>query len=178
MENNPYAPPGAVVDDITPVQASAQKPFFAVTTTKLLVMSLCTLGLYEIYWFYRQWKSLKERERLDVQPFWRAIFTLFFCYSLFGKVRLYGERVHLPQPLAAGALATGWILVSLFSGSDSLWWLSLATVLFLVPVQAHANQINEEFEPGHDRNGHFTAWNWVAVVVGGLMLALSVLDTL
>jgi hypothetical protein len=29
-----------------------QTPFFAVSVTKLVVLSFCTLGLYQIYWFF------------------------------------------------------------------------------------------------------------------------------
>lgn len=32
----------------------ASSPYFSVSVRKLVVMSLCTFGLYDLYWFYQQ----------------------------------------------------------------------------------------------------------------------------
>ena len=36
--------------------------YFPVSNTKLVLLSVCTLGLYEFYWFYKNWALVKERE--------------------------------------------------------------------------------------------------------------------
>jgi hypothetical protein len=46
-----------------------------------------------------------------------------------------------------------------------------------VPVQQQINRINEHVAPGHDLNKHFTAWNIVAVVVGGSVFVLALVVT-
>ncbi len=63
MDPNPYAPPESVVADIpVPAAATGDTPiFFPASRTKLLVMSLCTFGLYEYYWFYKNWKLVRDR---------------------------------------------------------------------------------------------------------------------
>jgi hypothetical protein len=178
MSANPYAPPEAPVADVQPAHTHGEPPFFAVSVTKLVVMSICTLSLYELYWFYRQWKSISARGE-DVSPFWRAFFAVFFCYPCFKKIRQHGERLNLPDTLSAGALATGWIVASLmWRLPDPFWWISMATLLFLIPVQSHVNRINEAEAIDFDRNDRFTGWNWVAIVLGGLMLILSVIGTI
>src|SRR5258708_1698326 len=45
--------------------------FFSVSLLKLLVMSTVTLGLYDLYWFYKNWTFVKERTARDISPFWR-----------------------------------------------------------------------------------------------------------
>ena len=70
--------------------------FFPVSPLKLIVLSVCTFGFYEFYWFYRNWCLIKEREdslsmrigfrSLNMWPFWRALFSVLFCYSCFGNV--------------------------------------------------------------------------------------------
>src|SRR5262245_18132559 len=47
MSGNPYAPPTAVVADVTPgLDTSVETPFFAVSPLKLAIMSICTLNFY------------------------------------------------------------------------------------------------------------------------------------
>ena len=39
-----------------------QPRYYPVSTTKLVVLSILTGGLYEIYWFYKNWKWIKQRD--------------------------------------------------------------------------------------------------------------------
>ena len=89
MEHNPFAPPTAVVKDV-PARRGAATPYLAVSLLKLAVLSICTLTLYELYWFYRQWRSVKAGEGGGISPFWRAFFAVIFCYALFRRVRESG----------------------------------------------------------------------------------------
>jgi hypothetical protein len=177
MDTNPYAPPKAVVADISePVEPSTAPPLFAVSLLKLTVMSLCTGGIYEIYWFYRNWKLIGEREKSNIYPFWRAFFRVIFCYSCFARIRDIGKTTGLAKPLPAGGLATGWIVVTIsWKLPDPYWWITYLAVAFLLPVQAHVNAINKIAAPEHDPNARFTVWNWLAIVAGGSLLVLAII---
>src|SRR5262245_38387740 len=89
MNRNPYAPPTAAVADVLPPDAERELPFFAVSITKFVVMSICTFSIYEVYWFYKNWRRIMDRENLHIFPFTRAIFAVFFCYQCFSYVRNY-----------------------------------------------------------------------------------------
>jgi hypothetical protein len=67
--------------------ASNQAPCFPVSLLKLTVMSICTFGIYEAYWFYKNWNLIKQRRRSNIAPFWRAFFAYFFCYQCFDEIR-------------------------------------------------------------------------------------------
>jgi hypothetical protein len=56
----------------TPPIPDGQPIFFPVSPLKLVVMSTVTFGIYELYWFYQNWKLVKHRTRRDIMPFWRA----------------------------------------------------------------------------------------------------------
>lgn len=181
---NPYAPPQSPVDDVagpeSPSLPGGSEPaFFAVSIAKLVVLSICTLGLYELYWYYRNWRLIKAREKTNILPFWRAFFGYFFCYPFFVRV-----RDHLrPRPgdakLAAGLLATCWIVTSLmWRLKDPYWLVSTLSFVFLIPVQLAVNHINEVVAPGHDRNSTFSAWNWMAIFLGGVLFLAAVIGTL
>src|SRR5262245_22041834 len=72
--------PGAGPGPSSP--APSGPAWFAVGTAKLVVMSVATLGLYQIYWFYQQWKRVRDGGE-DVWPLPRAIFGVLFSYPLF-----------------------------------------------------------------------------------------------
>lgn len=151
-------------------------PFFAVSVTKFIVMTVGTLGFYELYWFYRNWKRIKEREATAIRPSWRAIFAIFFIDSLFTRVRDFKHPVNeRANALPAGPLATGWIILTLLAWLPDPWgYLPLLAFLLIVPVQIRVNLINAAVAPDHDPNSQFTASNWLAIVLCGVLFALGV----
>jgi hypothetical protein len=178
MDTSPYAPPKAVVADVAPPASadSGSVAFFPVSRTKLLVLSFCTLGLYQYYWFYKNWKIIGARTGEDFWPVPRALFAIFFCYSLFDRVRKHESGS--ASALSAGALATAWIVVTLlYKLPDPYWLIAFLNVFILLPVQDQMNAVNDSAAPKHDPNGRFTAWNWVAVAVGGPFFLMAVVAT-
>jgi len=161
------------------LSASDSKPiYFPVSLTKFVVMHFCTVGLYQVYWFYENWKLILEREQSDASPFWRTSFMFIYCYALFEKVRSSAASLKMGHSISVQVLATGWILLStLWILPDPYGLVALLSILFLIPVQQAANRINESLVPGHDRNERFTAWNKVAVVIGGLLFILVIIGS-
>jgi hypothetical protein len=173
MEDNLYAPPKAVVADVVSIKNDAALHFFSTSPLKLVVLSICTLGIYQIYWFYKHWVLIKERSEPDIVPWARAFFGFFWCYSCFEFIRNDERDLHVEPTLLAGPLATGWIVVSLaWRLPDPYWLIAYLAPLLLVPVQQHVNHINELVAPDHDKNAGFSGWNWLVVAVGGIFLAL------
>ena len=118
--------------------------FFDVSIPKLVVLSVCSLGIYELYWFYKNWQIVRARERSDISPLSRAVFGYFFCYALFKRIRDYDAQTGGTRALPAGALAAGWMVVTFLwqlPGRYSL--VANLSCLFMVPVQVAANRINE-----------------------------------
>ncbi|HEY8102419.1 MAG TPA: hypothetical protein VIF82_16895 [Burkholderiaceae bacterium] len=179
MDSNPYAPPTSILIDHAALQSSETSApvFFPVSVVKLLIMSLCTLGMYEYYWFYKNWKAYRSHSIEDISPFWRAMFPLFFCYSLFDRVRKYNPDSSAAN-LLAGPLATAWIISSLLWKLPNAYWLvTFMSILALLPVQASINVVNQIAAPAHEPNSRFTVWNWIAVGLGGPFLLLAVYGT-
>lgn len=152
--------------------------FFSVSITKLVVLSLCTFGLYQIYWFYKHWTCVRNHEVTPISPFWRAALTNFYCYALFRRVI---ERVgvyELPS-LFAGPLAVSWIATTfLYKLPDPYWLVSLCAFLFLIPVQVVANRVNRQHVPTLEPDNTFGVWTIVTVIIGGILLVFGVIGTL
>lgn len=177
MSANIILPSTLDVDSITH-EVVTEPPFFAVSLTKLVIMSICTLSLYEIYWFYRNWHCVKVREGSNISPASRSIFGIFYCYQCFGRIRKFEIEKNGKSSLLAGPLAAGWIVTSLlWKLPDPYWWVSMFAFVFFIPVQAHANRLNSQASPSHNQNSSISGWNWVAVVLGGILLLLAFAGT-
>ncbi len=155
--------------------------YFPVSLFKLVVMSISTLSLYEIYWFYRNWDLVRAREISNISAVWRSIFAIFFCYALFSRIRHTARDNNIDISLPAGPLAAAWIAVSLMANLPTPWWMiTFLAVFFLLPVQAAVNRINAQLSPGHDRNSQFSPVNIAIIFLGGCVviagIAGSVMD--
>lgn len=161
-----------------PAAGDSMPIYFPVSLTKFIVMHFCTVGMYQLYWFYENWKLILEREQSDASPFWKTFFMFIYCYTLFEKVRSSAAALKIAHSISVHILATGWILLStLWLLPDPYGLVALLSIVFLIPVQQAANRVNESLAPGHDRNERFTALNMVAVVIGGLLLVSVVIGT-
>ncbi|MBF5004894.1 DUF4234 domain-containing protein [Diaphorobacter caeni] len=172
MANDPRPDDAAPASPVTPA-------FFPVSLRKLAVLSFCTMGLYHLYWFYMHWRHVRVwNAGRDFSPARRTLLFFFFCFSLFRRVRAQDARVKVNgrSSLKAGLLALGYIAANLCDLLPGIWGLmSIFSFIFLLPVQAHANRVNElTCSAPFDRNASFSAWNWMAVVLGTLLVVLSV----
>jgi hypothetical protein len=175
-QNGVNVPPSITTQpEVSAEPITVLPPFFAVPVVKLAILSFCTFGLYEFFWFYRHWQRARVREQVDISPFWRAFFGVIFCYSCFARIRTYGTQLGITPAPQIGLLAGGWILTTLtWRLPGPFWLISLFSFIFLLPVQAYANRINSADSPAHDPNSRFGIWNWVGVVAGSIVLLLDI----
>jgi hypothetical protein len=153
----------------------AEADWFLVSLLKLIVMSLATFGLYEIYWAWHHWKRVRERTGEDIQPFARGLFGVFFCYSLFGRIKEHATERGVPPAWTPGGMALAFIVLTVLARlPDPFWLLSFLSVVPLVLVQRTANAVCLASTPRADPNRSFSIANWVGVVFGGLLVLLSV----
>jgi len=133
--------------DTTPI-------FLYIPLSRLIFMSIISFGLYESYWIYKNWRYLKERDNLQIQPFWRGIFGIFYCHSLLKFIHNdLIANTYEKAKFSAGWLATEWIILNLLGnalgraddiGANLLGLIiSFPTFLFFVPVQNYINSVNE-----------------------------------
>lgn len=153
-------------------------PQFAVSLTKLVVMSLCTFGLYELYWAYKHWDAQRRREQENLSPFWRAFFAPLWAFSLFPRIRRITATYGVPATWSGSGLALGYFLIHLtWRLPDPYWLISLLGFLPLLVVQRSVNALNAAVAPEAPRNDTYSGVNVVAILVGGLLLLLAIVGT-
>lgn len=170
---NPYEPPRSAVSN--EVTRTASPVFFTTSTLKFAVMSICTFGLYELYWFYKNWVQVKARDGTSISPFWRAFFAPFWAYSYFKHVKTSANENDVPESLSISLLAAMYfIAVALSQSPDPYWLIGFLSFAFVLPVNSVAVACNRKLLANFENNESFTGWNWVAVVIGGVSILLSV----
>jgi len=169
---NPYAAPRAAVADA--VVPGVEAVFFPVSLGKLALMSLGTLGLYQVYWFYKNWKCVQNSGDKVSAPI-RAVFYPLVSYPLFRRVRDRAAAAGVEGRLQAGLLALALFVLSMLWRLPDPWWLAgLAGFLPMLPVQSAVNEINARLAPQADPNARFSGGNIAGMIVGGLVLLLAV----
>ncbi|MEO6133430.1 MAG: hypothetical protein ABIQ02_16435 [Saprospiraceae bacterium] len=62
------------------------------STSKFLFLSIITFGLYPIWWIYKSWCTFRDREDFKINPALRTIFSIFYLYGLFVRIRRLANK--------------------------------------------------------------------------------------
>lgn len=181
MEENVYAPPSATLVREEAVAAD----FYVVSKRKFYTLFIMTLGLYQVYWYYRNWKLYRRATGEKVLPVMRAIFAVFFVHGLFRRVQagLRGTGKSFEwNPTALAWWVVGLMLVSEVVDRLSGWEIGApytdALGLALIPTLACALVKGQAAinaccgDPTGTSNDCFTLANCAWIVLGGLLYAL------
>ncbi len=130
--------------------------FLHIPVRRLIVLSIASCGLYEAYWIYKNWRFFKEREDLEIHPFWRGVFGLFFCHSLLRRIHDDAEaRATVEPTFSPSKLATGFVVLMILaniigrapSAVASIIAFVMPSYLCLMPVQEYVNSVIEKRSP-------------------------------
>ena len=158
------------------VKAEEVKPlFFTASTNKIAILSICSFGIYEFYWFYKNWVLIKEREEINIWPFWRAAFAVFWAYSCFKYVKSAAGEYRINESLSIGLLAIVYFLLIMASNiPNPLWLISFISFVVMIPVNNVAIELNKHIDPFYEINENYSSWNIIVIILGGILFALSV----
>ena len=146
-------------------------------------MSIVSFGLYEVYWIYKNWRYVQERDNLHINAFWRAVFSIFYCHSLLRRISEDKDARSLQVPsFSPNGLATGWVVLVIISNvlsrvpgiPASMVAAFIPSFLCLVPVQKYVNSVTELENSDHQ----FHRWSWgqiLLLVIGGIIWGLLLL---
>lgn len=182
MNTSIYAAPKA---DLTMPAEESGEGFYVVSRRKFLVMFLMTLGIYKVYWFYKNWSMYKAMERAeggadsDIWPVPRAIFCLFFVHALFRQAFAYASAKQREVSDGFPALATIIVILMLVENvADRLSWKSIgrpwtdyAGVILLIVSAWFFNMarqfINDASGDSAGKSNDRITWaNWIWIAVG------------
>ncbi|HII80160.1 MAG TPA: hypothetical protein HA261_07165 [Methanosarcina sp.] len=146
---------------------------------KFALFSIVSLGLYQMYWNYKSWKFFKEKDNLEVSPFWRTFFMPLFLSSLFDRfsdmLKADGHQTNYPTPL----LIFMWVILYTCCpyAEGSIWLASYLSFLAFTPVLSDLNVYWKEKSPEIPEKS-LTAWQIILLIAGILFFFIILLGTL
>lgn len=153
--------------------------YFPVSLPRLFVLSIATLGVYQLYWFYRNWKYIKRRNGSAIMPFWRALFAPIWFYPLyldlkrdsrerFGKVLVPAA----PWVVLLLVLYVGLDVMESFGGLFEL--LSLLSVVCLLPFANYILHINRDQPEIIRRHSTWRPRHYLMAVIAAALVVFNV----
>lgn len=129
----------------------SEKSFFSVSCLRLYILSVLSLGLYELYWMFKNWQCVKANKVVPadekIKPVWRGwVFFLIWAVPLLRRLAAYGKGT---ATMSANMLAIGYVfcrLLTLFCWNQAMVFLIvwLFGPLFLLLFQHQVNQRTEK----------------------------------
>jgi hypothetical protein len=193
MNDSIYAPPKADLSkpgDST-AASNGDDAFYVVSMAKMTALFFCTLGLYQTFWWFKNWSNYKnlcaynDTEGRSVWPLPRAIFSVFFVHSMYYEVDAYAAaksrsltwRIDSAATLMVGLLILSALCSQLSSKSVGSPYTDLGWILLLLPLyfsfrRAQLNINTACGDPQGLSNSKFTVANWIWIGLGTILWLL------
>jgi len=141
--------------------------YFFIPLQRLFIMTILSGGLYQIYWFYKQWSYWAFKHKQSHRSFDREAGWLFFPLRLFEKIETDKELNAVARSDFNGTMQFWlWLLIGgalgglQFAASrvGILYYLLAiigwtAGIFFLIPIQRYINRVNEKLGNTYDKLG-------------------------
>ncbi|MDH5353683.1 MAG: DUF3857 and transglutaminase domain-containing protein [Gammaproteobacteria bacterium] len=129
---------------------SGTMKYYPVSDVKFITMWILTWGVFPIYWFYKNWRYVKDNEEgAGIMPVFRSFFYLFWYYPLFTRLKAESDAdgdsgVRVPGQKTAIMLAILFFLVVIATGIDSVYALpfELLSAVLALPLLHIINRVN------------------------------------
>jgi magnesium-transporting ATPase (P-type) len=160
-------------------EISERTEYFSVSVKKLVIMCIMTFGIYEVYWFYKNWKAIKVQENKKLAPFWRAIFSIVYCFSLFKRILLSATHKGYKPKMSHGILAVFYISFYIFDLEklpDPFWLLSFLSFIPLIYVSDAIRHNNAKIKPQFIETNKLSKPEIAFIIIGILLWILTILD--
>lgn len=144
--------------------------FYPVAPLKFFILSLVTMGFYQVYWFYRNWSYVKRVDGEKLFPFWRAFFSCFWFYPFYRRL-VRGEEakdiILLPSiSWFAAVLALLYLLLTCLSSVDNYGIVfQFLSVLICLSLVLHIDKIPQIDDLGFKNNSRWLFRHYLLVLV-------------
>lgn len=159
-----------------------EKPRYsnAIPLWHMVALSVATFGIYQIYWFYKNWKQLKEHHNLDIKPGWRTaglfvpIWGLILTYRQFDDIRGHAENSGIEKLFLPGWMLVQYIvLTALWRLPDPYWLLTFFSIAPLTIVQETLNEYWKKEQPELGLKTNLSGGQIALIIIGGLLFLVT-----
>jgi hypothetical protein len=153
--------------------------YYYIPIQRFVVLSILSMGLFQIYWFYKQWFYWAHKHKQIHRSFDREVSWWFFPLMIFEKIETDQELNAVIRADFNGTLlfwmwigcgaainlltynpgSSGFMMVTSAPGivgfMNSLIYYAggIADIIFLIPIQRYINRVNEKLGNTYDKQG-------------------------
>ncbi len=170
--------------------------YFYIPLSRLIKMSIFTLGLYQLYWWYKQWYYWACKKKQSHRSFDREFGWMLAELMILEKIETDKElNAVIRSDFNGTRLFWGWVLfgILLYAFSyvlklkgvfDTLFYFMSFSfgIAFLLPVQSYINKVNAKLGNKYDKPGlgHYLCLvlgiiGWGLEIIHGIRYLLSVI---
>ncbi|EXS00713.1 putative membrane protein [Acinetobacter sp. 225588] len=143
-----------------------------ISVNKFIFLSLISFGLYPIWWMFKAWRFFLIKDKLNIMPAARAIFSIFFLYSLFNHIKKYAKEQGYTNDFSSGWMYLGYLITSLLVGlPDPYWLISLCSIIFLIPAFKALNYAQKQLNTTIEQE-KFNTPQIILIIIGYIMWLL------
>jgi hypothetical protein len=104
------------------------------SVNKFVILSIVTLGLYELWWIFKSWRFFQDKEKSDIMPAIRTVFSIFYLIPLFNKILNLAKNNGYKHSYVSVFLFAGFLIANLLVLLPSLFFLTaIISFVFLIP---------------------------------------------
>ncbi len=104
------------------------------SVNKFVILSIVTLGLYELWWIFKSWRFFQDKEKSDIMPAVRTIFSIFYLIPLFNKILNLAKNNGYKHSYVSVFLFVGFLIVNLLVLLPTPFFLAaIVSFVFLIP---------------------------------------------
>lgn len=176
-----------------PYETKRDPLFYIVSPRKFTILFLATLGGYQLYWFYKNWRCFKDQMPAasefgtTIWPVPRALFSIFFVHALFRAVKGHAPGIPAVAAWRQSAHATALVILIIVSNVltrvanhfADYFWINAASLIILIPVmftmRGAQDMVNAACgDPDGAGNANLTGANYAWIALGVIFWILIV----
>lgn len=145
-----------------------------------VLLCIAGSGIYITYWFYKNWKFIKEHDNLaNIFPFSRAILQPLFAYSLFERIFTLAKEKGYKRKHYPGLISGAYIALSIpYVLYPNPYW--LISTFFFIPLIAVVKALNyywRQEQPSLRERKRFVGGEIAVLIIGGIVLIFVLVVT-
>lgn len=169
--------------DIRKNRKDTELAYFPVSHVKFAILSMVTLGLYQFYWFYKQWVYVRDRDDSSIMPFFRAIFLPLWFYALYLELKKDSlERFGRSRLPGAPIIVLLLILLIAFNflgySNTIVGFAEYLSFLCLMPFANYVVYINRKSKQALAANSRFRPRHYILSTLMSFVLIYTFLSTI
>ena len=86
-----------------------------ISIAKFIVLSFISFGLYSIWWIYKAWRFFKQKEKSNINPALRTVFSIIFLIPLFNRILSFAKEKGYQDNYSSILLFVGLFVINVVS---------------------------------------------------------------